>query len=346
MYWFWDSLRVWLFGVAVGFVIGVIVGVLLALIGGIALYHLRHSMRFDPQLKLALHTQFADHLAGKQIAPINVEVSPSGVCQASCGFCFYAGGELGSHRKVFLDTGVTCDLLASCASLGVKSISWTGGGEPSLHPDIAKLVACAHADGIEQGMFTNALAMPRFDPSLLSWARVTMTDKPYKAECIKALRPAKALGFAFNYSGEQDDAYLRETLTLAEQVQADYVQVRPALAFHGATVDIVPPDITHPLLVVTSYKFAEAKKPHEYATCEGYKFVPFVWEDGDVAVCSYMRKHEGYVLGNLYNKSFSDILASAPPSVPVIPSCQVCCRNHEFNRAVHAARSVEDRNFP
>lgn len=304
-------------------------------------------MRFDPQTKLTIHSQFVDHLAGKQVYPINVEISPSGVCQASCDFCFYANtGELGGHRKVFLDTDRLLGLLSEIADLGVKSVSWTGGGDPSLHPDIKKAVDWAYAEGLTQGMFTNALAMPKFEAWKLDWIRVTMTDKPYKEDCIRQLRPAKALGFAFNYAGQQDDEYLKTTLELAERVKADYVQVRPALQFHGATVDIDPPAFDHPLMQVTDYKFEDAKKSHGYAKCEGYHFVPFIWEDGEVAVCSYMRKHAGYSLGNVYHNKLKDIIDAAPDSVPVHEHCQVCCKNHEINKTIHDARSLEDRNFP
>ncbi len=129
-------------------------------------------------------------------------------------------------------------------------------------------------------------------------------------------------------------------------MQADYVQVRPALKFHGQTVNIEPPRIEHPLIQITDYKFDAAKHKHGYATCEGYHFVPFIWEDGNVDVCSYMRKHPGYTLGNIYESSLKEILDRAPKSVPVISKCQVCCKNHEMNKAVHHARGLQDINFP
>jgi hypothetical protein len=302
--------------------------------------------RFNPALKLATRGQFAAYLAGERVYPIGLEVSPSGVCNASCEFCWYAHDAEHGHRKVFLDAGRLAEILAEAADLGVKAVSWTGGGEPSLHPQIGKLVSLTHALGLKQGMFTNALAHPHFDPSLLEWARVTMTDRPPKPDCIRALRPARALGFAFNYAGPQDDAYLEETLRLAESVGADYLQVRPALKFHGETVDIEPPAIRHPLLYVTDYKFADARKPHGYDRCEGYAFCPFLWEDGNLDVCAYNRRHDGYTLGNVYHDGLKAILDRAPASVPVHAGCQVACKLHQTNQAIHAARAVEDREFP
>lgn len=308
----------------------------------------RAALRLAPAEKVVTHRQFADHLAGKKVYPIGVEISPSGWCQATCDSCWWASGALGNHRKVFLDTTRALDLMWEFAALGVRSVSWTGGGEPSLHPDIGKLVGECHAAGLEQGMFTNALAAPRFDPALLEWVRVTMTDKPYRPEHIRALRPAKALGFAFNYTGQRDDEYLRETLHLAEDVGADYVQLRPALVPHGATVDIEPPAIDHPLLFVTEDKFTEARKKHSYSRCEAYHLVPFLWETGEVMVCPYMRTraHEGYALGNVYEKRFKQIMDEAPPSVPVHEGCQVACKLNSMNTLIARCRELKDVNFP
>ncbi len=303
--------------------------------------------RLAPREKLATHPQFAAYLAGQSIYPIGIEASPSGICQAECPFCFYAGtGQLGHHRNVMLKAERALEFLREAKELGVKSVSWTGGGEPTLHPEFPRLVEYASYLLLDQGLFTNALAGPKYDPSLFAWIRVTMTDKPYREDVISKLRPAKTLGFAFNYSGAQDDDYLRTTLDLAERVKADYVQVRPALAFHGQTVDIKPPAFAHPLMHVTGYKFDDARHKHGYATCEAYHFSPFLWEDGNLDVCAYQRKHDGYRLGNIYDESLKSILDRAPKSVPVAPFCQVACKLHEMNKAVHAARALEDVNFP
>jgi MoaA/NifB/PqqE/SkfB family radical SAM enzyme len=307
-------------------------------------------MRFAPQDKLALHPQLADHIAGKRIYPIGLEISPSGTCTASCPSCWFAEGALGGFRKVFLNTkrmvSPTECLLWEARELGIKAITWTGGGDPSLHPDIELLVGATSYLGLEQGMFTNALCMPRFDPERLQWIRVTMTDRPYKIDCIKALRPCKTLGFAFNYKGPEDDDYLRETLNVADKVKADYVQLRPALKFHGECVDITPPKIDHPLLQVTGYKFEEAKYKHPYKKCEGFKFVPFLWETGDVDVCAYHRLDKGFNLGNIYKSSLKEILDNAPQSVDVVDNCQVACKLNEINLSIDRMRGLEDVHFP
>ncbi len=311
----------------------------------------RAALRLAPADKIVTHPQFADHLAGKRVYPVGVEVSPSGACTASCDFCFYSNGNLGNHRKIFLDTARAIKLLGEFADLGVKSVSWTGGGEPSLHPEIGELVNFAAQVGLQQGIFTNSLAAPRFDPAKMEWIRVTMTDKPYKPEHIKRLRTTKNLSFAFNYDGSKASYdYLWETLHLAEDVGADYVQARPALRFHGETVDIEPPNMVHPMLFITEDKFRDAKKKHSYCRCEAWKFVPFIWETGEVHVCSYVRpiaaEGGGYALGDIYKQTFREIMDNAPECVAVRSDCQVACKLNTMNETVHRARALQDVNFP
>lgn len=302
--------------------------------------------RFDPRAKLALHAEFARLVRGEKVYPVNIEISPCGWCQARCAGCWYAHGAAGGHRKVQLDINRLKSLLREMAELGVKSVTWTGGGEPTLYKWFSLAVEEAHGLGLRQGLFTNALAHPGYAPHLLDWVRVTMTDRPWREECVEALRPCKVLGFAFNYAGPQDDAYLKETLDLAGRVYADYVQLRPQLAWNGETVDIRPPDISHPLLFVTGYKFEEARRKHPYKECCGYRLVPFVWEDGNLDVCAYNRHHDGYTLGNIYRDGLKAILDRAPESVPVHDGCQVACRLHEINLAAHHARQLKDVDFP
>ncbi len=301
------------------------------------------ALRLAPQSKLPLHPQFSAYLHGEKVYPINVEVSPSGACQATCHGCWY----LDQHAPVFLETARTVRLLAEFKNCGVKSVTWTGGGDPSLHPDIVAISRAAYDMGLEQGMFTNALASPKYDPSLFRWIRVTITDKRPQPDYIKHLASlCPIVGIAFNYEGPQDDDAVRRTLSMAEDCMVSYVQLRPKLPPNGQTIDLRPPDIEHPLLHATEYKFSEARHHHTYSTCEAYHLTPFIFEDGSVNVCAYMHKNPAYVLGNIYENGFREIMDFAPPFVPVLAECQTACKLHESNRAIHHARALQDVNFP
>jgi MoaA/NifB/PqqE/SkfB family radical SAM enzyme len=280
--------------------------------------------RFAPQHKLAASPRLTEYLKGNHITPINVEISLVGYCNAQCPFCFYAQpvNPLPGWDKAKLDYNRVLSLYDEFAQMEVKAITYTGGGDSSLHPNIKEIVEKAHSVGLQQGFITNALKVA-YDPTLLEWVRISLTNKPLPVDNIKILRACKTLGININYGGDEEE--VKRTLEVAHKVGADYVEVRPALNLNGQLTNIEPPKVTDPLLKIIHYKFEEAKKPHGYTKCQGYHFVPFIWQTGDVDVCAYHYGNKAFNLGNINNQSFTQIMINAPKYVDVIPQCQVCC---------------------
>jgi hypothetical protein len=118
---------------------------------------------------------------------------------------------------------------------------------------------------------------------------------------------------------------------------------------NGLLTSIVKPElpgfIDHPKLIFSNNKFADCSIPRSYKVCRGFHLVPFIWENGDVDVCGYMRGCRGYNLGNIYKDNFDKIMDHAPDHVPVHVACQVCCKNHELNRLIDEVISAKDKNF-
>lgn len=301
---------------------------------------------FQPQLKLLAHGErLSDFLSGRKIVPVNVEVSPCHTCNATCDWCFYSGTHLGFKKGSLMEERIATNLIKEMSEIGVRAITWTGGGEPTLHPEFPQFVRYSREVGLSQGLFTNALLSPRYDPSLFDWIRVSNTDKEWNVEAIKEIRKnVKKLGLAYNYSGDDDAVY--HATRVGREVGADYVQIRQALNLRGRVTDRNPPTVNDPLVRITTYKFDESSNPHGYAQCLAFHFTPFVWHNGNVDVCGYHRETGGeYTLGNLSEKSLLEIIKDSPRSVPVREDCQVCCRNHEMNVGLHNAQSLEDENF-
>lgn len=317
-------------------------------------------MRFEPGLKLARHAQLGEYLAGETVPPINVEISPSGRCNATCDWCFYrqnSGKIPGLDGKLFRESRME-GLVEEFAGFGVKSISWTGGGEPTLHPSFPKFIEFAYWAGIKQGLFTNGLKSIEYDPTLFEWIRVSKTNLDWNEEVLRTLRPCKTLGMCINYNGEADEKIIEKTLEIAEKLDSlkesaeysTYVQVRPALEIGGKMTEKEVPKIKHPLLHITDYKFLGAGAAREYSVCEAYHFAPFVWQDGDVDVCGYHRKNPKFNLGNLYSRGengrFRHIMQNAPKVMPVVGNCQVCCKLNAMNTMIHLMRQLQDIDFP
>lgn len=297
-----------------------------------------HQRRFNPSTKLAMHEEFARYLKGKFVMPINIEISPVGHCNANCPWCFYVN----TKNNEILQKEIVYKLIEEISGK-VKAISWTGGGEPTLHPAFASFVEKTSEAGINQGLFTNALVKPSYDPAKFEWIRVSKTNKEWNIENLRILRQCKTLGMCINYEGDEEE--IKEALRIGKLVGVDYLQVRPALKLNGNKVSVKIPSIQDELLSVTEYKFRESSTNKTYDKCEGYHFVPFIWQDGNVDVCGYIKDREGGNLGNLYKESFESIMRRAPQHIDVTKNCQICCKNHEINKAIYEARRIENIEF-
>ena len=110
---------------------------------------------------------------GKQTIPLQVHLVLSDVCNHRCSFCAYrtegstsselfigrsdGPRQLGPRRQIPVNK---CrDILADCASMGVRAIQFTGGGEPLAHPCHKDVFIAAKELGLDIALVTNGTLM-------------------------------------------------------------------------------------------------------------------------------------------------------------------------------------------
>lgn len=191
--------------------------------------------------------------------PINVHICPyDSQCNHACPMC--TAGYKGFTGAV-MDTGVFFKLVSDLKAMDVKSVTLTGGSEPTLHPDIEQIIA--YPDAPEMGLITNgsviterlALTIVCF----LKWVRVSLdaagpaqfqrthgksaTEFEEVIEGIKLLVAAKrhcresaTVGVAFlTYPSDPCIDEIVPAAELAIKLGADYIQYRPMLRQPGGT---------------------------------------------------------------------------------------------------------------
>jgi MoaA/NifB/PqqE/SkfB family radical SAM enzyme len=139
-----------------------------------------------------------DRLAGMRAGvvppPVHVQLVLSDLCNQDCGFCAYRMSA-GLSNELFPDgarknpnrmipTPKAEEIIDDCAELGVKAIQFTGGGEPTVHPDHLALFARAQAHGIKTALVTNSINLDTSHPAVraMEWIRVSVdagTAKTY-----------------------------------------------------------------------------------------------------------------------------------------------------------------------
>jgi MoaA/NifB/PqqE/SkfB family radical SAM enzyme len=341
----------------------------------------------DPRAKVLRHIdRLAAWSRGQTPAPVTVEWDLSNRCSLGCQDCHFAhthtlgpwATKLRTLPMAFDQGGDLADIglveraLGELTNAGVKGIVWSGGGEPTLHPEWQRAVACASAHGLQQGMYTLGGHLVPGSAALLAehaafvvisldaadaetYAREkNVAPTRFEAACSGVVRLSggkAAIGVSFllhagNYQRVND------MLALTRQLGATYATLRPAIRFSADRpgvpsddrswiTDAVPllrhvaeePDVE---LDVTRFLAYRDWQGHGYSACQGIRLNATITPDGRVWVCPNRRGMPGSCLGDLRAESFGAIWARHPASFAVNEGCRVMCRLHSVNETLAA----------
>src|SRR5262245_27882610 len=113
---------------------------------------------FTP-LKLLRHADRVDAmLRGDPVMPISVELDLSNSCPHDCPFCSFGTSESQGYRQqtwVQFPAPRMLRLLGELKDAGVKSVTFTGGGEPLIHRQATAILLEAARLGLAFGVVTN-----------------------------------------------------------------------------------------------------------------------------------------------------------------------------------------------
>ena len=153
------------------------------------------SKIFNPQSKVLYHLDTVlDYFDGKNVDPITMEIDPSNACNHSCPFCISGHIHLSKFKgteffnRQMMDKKTLLNLVQDLSKTKIKSIAFTGGGEPTMNPSLKDaIVYLKKNSNIQLGMYSNGSMMKRFDlfdtiVESLEWIRVSIdagTKKSY-----------------------------------------------------------------------------------------------------------------------------------------------------------------------
>ncbi|MDI6731967.1 MAG: radical SAM protein [Candidatus Margulisbacteria bacterium] len=99
-----------------------------------------------------------------EVKPITAEFVPTLECTFACPDCTYRDWKTrtaAEKGKRYMDFVLMKHLLEELSRAGVKGIIWTGGGEPTLHPQFLDGMRFAKTLGMQNGLFTNGSMLTR-----------------------------------------------------------------------------------------------------------------------------------------------------------------------------------------
>jgi MoaA/NifB/PqqE/SkfB family radical SAM enzyme len=343
----------------------------------------------DPRGKVFAHPdRLARWAHGERPAPVTVEWDLSNRCSLGCFRCHFAH----THTKgpwtmkartlpmAFDDCGdladldLVCRVLPELKAAGVQAIVWSGGGEPTLHPEWTLAIDAAHKAGLQQGLYTLGGHLSPGTAAFLSdrlrWVVVSLdaadsltyasekgvATSRFDAACsgIRWLADADGpcvVGVSFLlHAGNWRQA--TAMLWHARGLGASYATFRPTIEFDAAQPNM-PSQSRHWIAEALPSLALLAQEPdveldvsrfvayrdwqgHGYGTCYGIRLTATITPDGRVWVCPNRRGMTDSLLGDLRREAFAALWARHPGQWTDFANCRVMCRLHPVNQTLAA----------
>ncbi|MBI5699013.1 radical SAM protein [Candidatus Saganbacteria bacterium] len=181
--------------------------------------------------------------------PLHLEVDLTTNCNSRCPHCTFQD----TDKDYILDSWVFNRVILDASGMGLRAVTFTGGGEPTLNPEFAGMVQNVRALGLKAGLITNGLA---FSPEMaekvlphLSWVRFSLDagspemygkthglnkkafsrliDNIQKAAQTKrGMKLSTSLGASYLVL-ESDPVDFKRAVELGRAMGLDYVQFKP-----------------------------------------------------------------------------------------------------------------------
>lgn len=349
------------------------------------------SAYIDPAHKVLWHLDHVRQLKknGSTPAPVNVEIDLSNRCSLGCQWCHFAythtkgpladKGDKPSNRIPggdLMSPVLAERILRQLKAAGVQSVTWTGGGEPTLHPDFDDIIELAARQMLKQGIYTHGGHITPERAELLkhnmTFVYVSLDEcRPdsYKAskgvdrfdkvcENIRLLLDAKGfatvgVGFLIHRGNWQD---IPEMVRLGKQLKPNYIQFRPTIQYDQLHPNRPAEDTAWltdaiPLLEAASrepnvvadverFQMYQNWKGHGYKQCNWAGIQTIITPNGKVWRCLNKREHADACLGDLNEIDFADLWRLKGGACRVDDSCRVMCRGHIANITLDAIKTT------
>jgi cyclic pyranopterin phosphate synthase len=296
----------------------------------------------DSMFKAILHSDRLKQIAETYNAdPVCIEIDPTNACNHNCTFCC----TIVNNRKNVcqLDYVHIEKLLEDLAERGtVQSVSWKGGGEPTIYNKLGDAILKAASLGLAQGLTTNGSCLSKVESvgrQYLSWVRVSLdAATPETHQNIHVTTDFKSIvGQVKDYASGPRKGRIGLNMTVVQanidevekfvllglSLNVDYVAIRPAYydcfgfdcPVSEAERNIINTKLTAIKDIPTGKmdvyvgQMGNAGRVGSYVPdlCLAPILRPVVGADGEVYACCDLRGHLDYSFGNIKEQGFWEI---------------------------------------
>jgi wyosine [tRNA(Phe)-imidazoG37] synthetase (radical SAM superfamily) len=282
-------------------------------------------------------------------APIYVRVKPTNICSHNCFFCVYESSWSGIHcemtRQDQIPKEKIMEILSDFKKMGVKAITFSGGGEPLIYPYIEEVLQKTIDYGLDYAMITNGQSLEGRKAELLKnayWIRVS-SDSCFAETFAESRRRPKEwfnklieniknftiiknpkCNFGINFVVHEknfNQVYL--AIKFYKELGVDYIKLTPAwnpkfYVYHEKIKDLVIEEIKKAKRDFEDEKFKvkdtydndfslSSKTERAYEKCYIMQTIPVIGADSNVYFCHNKAYDDKGILGSIKNQSFKQL---------------------------------------
>lgn len=316
---------------------------------------------------------------GNVSSPIYIRIKPTNKCNHKCWFCVYNPEFSSMHHDIErgdeLPGDVLLKLIDDIAAMGVKAVTFSGGGEPLCHRSIENAMSRVLDNKIALSIITNGQNLFGNRAEILGkahWVRISVDyfdEESYKKSrglpskmynnLLKNISdfasiPGRKADLGVNFIVNKDNAHhIEEATNLLLSLGVDHIRFSPMwskdiVEYHSIIKDITVKKIKElrqnsSIEIYDSYSsvFSSVDK-RSYNKCFFSQMVPVVAADGYLYPCHNMSYE---ILGrlsplNIKDKSFKEIWFSDKvkeffDTFDPSISCTGQCSNDKKNVLIH-----------
>ena len=132
-------------------------------------------------LKIFHHAGLLEKIGrGERVAPLYIRIKPTNVCNQNCYYCHYKNAylSLDEYRPAdFIPHDKMMEIIDDMRAMGVKAVTFSGGGEPLVYPYIAEAMGRILDAGIDLSIITNGTMLKDKNAEILAnakWVRLSI----------------------------------------------------------------------------------------------------------------------------------------------------------------------------
>jgi hypothetical protein len=301
------------------------------------------------EAKMLKHLPWMSEIQAGQPRPVLLVICPTNKCQVNCPHCCFKDRD----RDLELPLNVLLDAVTDLESLGLESVEFAGGGDPTLYSGLVDALSLCQILTLPVGINTNGIHIDSIPWKLFRWVRFNsnILDMPkFRSlwlEHAEIVRKLTTLTSCYIVRENTEFKQLERAVRWAEETDT-YLRVAPDCILSVDRIERLLLDTAHSLRVIIGNHsknvflsdFNTWTKPRGNNHCYMHMMKPCLSSDGWMYACpsSELAIENGADLAPEFRLCRAEDVKTYYQNVAVAPRHHDCsfCKYNSQNKMMEA----------